>query len=156
MVLGSAEGSPPELGPVEWIVIEFPGDALRGEIAAELRTLVDRGLVRIIDLLVVRKDSDGRLSLTELETLAAEQADPFEQLDGDVLGLLSEDDVARAGAELHPDSTALLVVWENRWAADLARAVQRQGGTLLTHDRVPAAAVRAALDAVTLQERINS
>ncbi|MDH6577802.1 DUF6325 family protein [Kitasatospora sp. MAP5-34] len=136
-----------DVGPVEYIVIAFPGNRFNGEIVPELMRLVENGTVRILDLTFVRKDADGTVSYQELEALGPDEASPFDSLDGEIGGLFSEEDLAIIAEELIPDSSAALLVWENTWAATVAAAVRRAGGLLVQHERIPAPVVAQALEA---------
>ncbi|ODU06411.1 MAG: hypothetical protein ABS81_04690 [Pseudonocardia sp. SCN 72-86] len=138
----AGEPRPGTRGPVEWIAIDFPGDVVDPAVVPEIARLVDAGTVRILDLLVVRRAAGGDIAVTELEDLDLPGLDA---VDGDVLGLLGEDDLPLIAEELAPDSTALVVVWESLWAAELAAVVRGAGGVLLTHDRIPGSVVEAAL-----------
>jgi hypothetical protein len=133
------------LGPVEWVAIAFDGGRIHRDVVPALADLVDAGTVRILDLLIVHKDAAGAVSSVELGALAAAELAAFDTLDGDVLGLLGEQDVPVVGADLPPGSTALVVLWENRWADAFARAVRDAGGVLLTHDRIPSELVELGL-----------
>ena len=142
-------------GPVEWIVVEFPGSRFRGEIVPELAKLVDTGTIHIIDLLVVHKDADGTVHAVELDALDPDEAGPFEHLDGEVMGLLSHDDITLAAA-----STAALLVWENALAAAFASAVRSAHGRVVAYERVPheivAAAVAAAEDGAAIEGGVTA
>jgi hypothetical protein len=139
------------LGPAEWIAIGFPGSKLNGSIAPALQKLVASGTIRIIDLIVVHKDSAGTVTTLELEGLDPDEAAPFDDLDGDVLGLLSEADIALASEALEPNSAAALLVWEDTWATAFAEAVREADGWVVAHDRIPGEAVRAALEAASAE-----
>jgi Family of unknown function (DUF6325) len=130
------------VGPVEWVTLTFPGPALDPGVVPPLRALVDPGTVRLLDAAVLHKDAEGVLTETELEN---EGVRAFDSLDGDVLELLSEDDLTAIAAGLAPDTTTLVLVWENRWAAGFAEAVRGAGGVLAAYDRVPADRADAAL-----------
>jgi hypothetical protein len=132
-----------ELDPVEYVIIEFPGNRFTGEIAPAIAALVDRGLVHIIDLVFVRKDADGSVTYFEYDDL--DELAGFAEIDGETDGLLSDTDVAELAVELAPDSSALLVVWEDAWAGDLGRAVREAGGALVAGGRIPYQVVDAAL-----------
>lgn len=132
-------------GPVEWVAIVFDGPTVDTSVVPALADLVGSGTVRILDLLIVRKDLDGVVTAAELGELDAAALAAFDTLDGDVLGLLSEQDVPVVGEEVPPGSTALVVLWENLWATSFAERVRAAGGTLLTHDRIPAGIVETAL-----------
>ncbi|MEV4615899.1 DUF6325 family protein [Kitasatospora sp. NPDC049258] len=136
-----------DLGPVEYVVIAFPGNRFNGEIAPELQRLVGNGTVRILDLTFIKKDADGAVSYLELEALEPDEALVFRDIDGEIEGLFSEQDLAQIAEELVPDSSAALLIWENSWAATIAGAVRRAGGVLLEHERIPAPVVEQALEA---------
>lgn len=131
-----------ELDPVEYIVIEFPGNRFTGEIAPAIAALVERGLVHIIDLVFVRKDVDGSVAYFEYDDL--DELAGFAEIDGETDGLLSDTDIAEMAVELAPDSSALLVVGEDIWAGDLSRAVGAAGGALVAGGRIPYQVVDAA------------
>src|SRR5215213_1552087 len=116
-----------ELGPVDWIVVEFPGSKFNGEIAPALTDLVARDLVRVLDLLVLKKDSDGSVEAFELSDLDTGEAGSLHNLDEGLAELLSEADVEAVAAALEPGSSAALLVWENTWAAPFGAAVRRSG-----------------------------
>jgi hypothetical protein len=134
-------------GPVEMALIGFPGDRFDGSIVPALAELVEQGTVRIVDLAIVRKDAAGRVTAAELSELDIFEAAAFELLDGEIGELFSRRDLAVAGGQLPPDTSAVLVLWENSWATRLAAEVASSGGRLVLHDRVPAELVRDALDA---------
>src|SRR5262249_1220685 len=104
------------IGPVELAVIEFPGSQFNAEIVPALAELVDTGIVRIIDLVLVTKELDGSITSIELNELGEEEQAAFDQLDGEVNGLLSDEDLAAAGDALGEGNSAMLIVWENSWA----------------------------------------
>jgi uncharacterized membrane protein len=132
------------LSPVEWIAITFPGPALDPRIAPALGTLVRTGTARLMDAVVVHRLADGSTTVAEV---ADDGGDVLGEVDGEVLELLSDDDLAGLAARLEPGTTALVLVWENLWAAAFAADVRRAGGTLLAHDRVPREDVDRALRA---------
>jgi uncharacterized membrane protein len=133
------------IGPVEMIVIEFPDGKLDSQVVPALKELVDSGTVRIIDLLFVRKDADGRTSFVELDDSGIAPA--FEAVDGAVLDLLNAADVEVAAQGLANNSAAALIVWEDTWATKFAAAVRASKGRVVTNLRIPHAAVEAALQA---------
>lgn len=143
----TAADRPGGRGPVEWIAIDFPGDDVAPAVVPAIARLVESGTVRIIDLLVVRRSADGGVAVTELDDLDGPGRVALDAVDGDVLGLLNEDDLPVIAEELAPGSTALVVVWESLWAAELAAVVRDAGGVLLTHDRIPHDVVEAAVAA---------
>ncbi|MER8187868.1 DUF6325 family protein [Kitasatospora sp. NPDC094015] len=136
-----------DMGPVEYVVIAFPGNRFNGEIAPELQRLVQNGTVRILDLTFIKKDATGAVSYLELEALEPDEAIVFRDIDGEIDGLFSEEDLAQIAEALVPDSSAALLIWENSWAAAVAGAVRRAGGVLLEHERIPAPVVEQALEA---------
>lgn len=129
--------------PIEIAVVEFPGSRFNGDIVPALAELVDERIVSILDLVLVTKDVDGSVTAVEISELDG----AFDDLDGEVNGLLSEDDFALAGAALSLGSSALLIVWENTWARRLREAVTGSGGRLVAHDRLDTATVLDALRA---------
>lgn len=132
-----------EIGPVEYIVIDFPGNQFKGEIAPAIAGLVERGHVRIIDLVFVKKDSDGSVTYFEFDDL--EETATFLQIDSQVDGVISDQDIAEIADAVPLDSSALLIVWEDLWALELATAVRNAGGALIDGGRVPHEIVVAAL-----------
>ena len=137
-----------DIGPVEYLAMAFPGNKFRGEIAPELRKLVDDGIVRILDITFVKRDADGTVQALELAALDPEEAHIFDDINGEVGGLLSDEDVALIAEEFPPNCSAAIVVWENTWAAPLAKAVRRADGILIAHERVPDAIVEQDLLAI--------
>ncbi len=135
-----------ELGPVDWIVVEFPGSRFKGEIAPALRDLVDRGTVRVLDLLLIRKADDGALEYFEIGELDQGEVGDLRAYEGALAMLLSEQDVQAVALAVEPGSTAALLVWENTWAAPFASAVRRAGGQLAASGRIPVQALLAALE----------
>ena len=136
-----------ELGPVDWIVVEFPGSRFNGEIAPALRDLVDRNVVRVLDLLVLKKDSDGTLEAFELSDLDTSEIGELRGYESQLAMLLSEDDVTAVAAAIEPGSSAAVLVWENTWAAPFASAVRHSGGQLVASGRIPIQALLAAVEA---------
>ncbi len=136
-----------ELGPVDWIVVEFTGSRFTGEIAPILDDLVELGLVRVLDLLLIRKDADGALEFFELSDLDESEIGSLRAYETELATLLSEDDVNAVAAAVEPGSTAVLLVWENRWAAPFGSAVRRAGGQLVASGRIPVQALLAAVEA---------
>jgi len=135
-----------ELGPVEYMVVSFPGNQFRGEVAPALRDLVADGLIRIIDLAFVGKDADGSTVVLELNQLAPDVQAAFDAIDIEVNGLLNEDDLQAAADDLPPNSSAALLVWEDVWAARFAQALRNTGGILVDRQLVPHDVAQAAHD----------
>jgi hypothetical protein len=134
-----------ELGPIDWIVIEFPGSRFNGQIAPALADLVDRDLVRVLDLVILKKEDDGSIEAFELSDLDDGEAGSLQTYEGELAMLLSEDDVTAVAEALEPGSTAGLLVWENTWAAPFGAAVRKSGGQLVAGGRIPTQAILAAL-----------
>jgi hypothetical protein len=134
------------VGSIEYAVIAFPGNHFKGEIIPAIQELVDNGIVRILDLVLVVRDADGGVQSIEVSALPPDQAAPFAGLDHDVQGLLSEDDIAGIASALEPDSSAALLVWENVWSSRFAEAVMNADGVLVANVKVPADVVKEALD----------
>ena len=135
-----------EVGPIDYIVVEWPGRQPNGEVAPHLIDLVDRGLIRILDLALIAKDEEG--NVVELDLAAVgEDVVELSVFEGASSGLLGEDDRAEAASVLEPGTSAALLVYENTWAAPFAAAVRRSGGQLVASGRIPVEDVLAALDA---------
>ena len=138
-----------EVGPVDIIVIGYPaGSPMTGEAADILVGLVDAGIVRILDAMFVAKDEAGEVSGFEAKGLDDKNVGSFEVFDGASSGMLGDEDIASAGDVLEPGEAAVIIVYENRWAAPFAAAVRRNGGQLLASQRIPVPDVIAALDAL--------
>ncbi|MET0770010.1 MAG: DUF6325 family protein [Solirubrobacteraceae bacterium] len=137
------------LGPVDYLVVEFPADKadFSGEMAKELTALVDRGLVRVLDLLLLRKDADGSVEVDELHERDESELGQLRAMEADLAMLLAEEDVAEIGTVLEPGSAAAVLVYENCWAAPFASAVRRSGGQLVADGRLPTQAILAAIEA---------
>jgi hypothetical protein len=135
-----------ETGPIDYILVEWPGRQPNGEVAPHLVDLVDRGLIRILDLVFVAKDDDGTVRGLEIAEVGGEVAE-LSIFEGASSGLLSEEDIDEAGGAMEPGTSAALLVFENTWAAPFATAVRRSGGQLAASGRIPVQAVLAALDA---------
>jgi hypothetical protein len=135
------------LGPVEYVLVEFPGNKFKGEIVPALEELVGNGTIRIIDLIFITKDTDGSVISLELSTLPEEEAAVFESVGLELGDLLTQEDVEIAAEALAPGNSAALLVWENTWAARFAASVRGADGRLIAHDRIPAEAVEIALAA---------
>ncbi len=134
-----------EMGPVDYVVLEWPHQQPTGEAIPLILDLVDRGLIRILDIAVLAKDSDGTVSSLELGSLGDSG---FSEFEGAQTGLIGEDDLEDAAGVLEPGTMAAVLVWENRWAAPVAVALRRSGGQLVASGRIPIQAVLAALDAL--------
>jgi hypothetical protein len=136
-----------ELGPVDWIVVEFPGSRFNGQIAPALRDLVQRDLIRVLDLLVLKKDADGSVEACELADLDPSEIGELRGYEAELAMLLSEDDVVAVASAIDPGSSAAVLDWENSWAAPFASAVRESGGQLVASGRIPIQSLLAAVEA---------
>lgn len=134
------------MGPIDYLLIEWPGRQPTGEAVPHLIDLVDRGLIRIIDLAFIAKAEDGSVAALEISDLG-DAVEAFAAFEGASSGLLGEDDIEEAANALEPGTSAALLVFENRWAAPFAIAVRKSGGQLVASGRIPTQALLAALDA---------
>ena len=134
------------MGPIDYLIVEWPGRQPNGEAAPHLIDLVDRGLIRIIDLAFIAKDEDGSVARLEIADLG-DEVEAFADFEGASSGLLSEEDTDEAANALEPGTSAALLVFENRWAAPFASAVRRSGGQLVASGRIPVQDLIDALDA---------
>ncbi len=135
-----------EMGPIDYLIVEWPDRQPTGEAAPHLIDLVDRGLIRILDLAFIAKGEDGSVAALEIADLG-DSVEAFAAFEGASSGLLSDDDVTAAGEALEPGTSAALLVYENRWAAPFAAAMRRTGAQLVASGRIPVQDVLAALDA---------
>ncbi|MFF2422994.1 DUF6325 family protein [Streptomyces mirabilis] len=136
------------MGPIDYIVVEFPGNRMTGEGLPLLVDLVDRGVIRILDLMFVRKEEDGSVVGMEIADFTGDGALDLAVFEGASSGLLGEDDIEEAGSALEPGNSAGILVYENLWAAPFATALRRGGAQLVASGRIPVPAVLAALDAM--------
>jgi Family of unknown function (DUF6325) len=138
-----------ELGPVDIVVIGFPpGAPMTGDAVPILMDLVDRGIIRVLDVLFVMENEDGTFSGFEAQDLEADRIGDFKVFEGASSGLLGQEDVATAADAIEPGTAAVVIVYENRWAAPFAAAVRRNGGELIDYQRVPTQDLIDTLDAV--------
>jgi Family of unknown function (DUF6325) len=135
-----------EMGPIDYVVLEWRGSQPAGEIAPMLLDLVERGIVRVLDVAFLSKADDGSVTRLEMTELGNGHA-AFAEFDGASSGLLGADDVDDAASALEPGTSAAVLVWENAWAAPIATALRRSGGQLVASGRIPVQAILASLDA---------
>jgi Family of unknown function (DUF6325) len=135
-----------EMGPIDYVVIEWPDRQPTGEAAPIIVDLVERGIIRVLDVAFVAKDDDGSVSGLDLADLAGGAQD-LTAFEGASSGLLGNDDLAEAAEALEPGTAAAVIVYENRWAAHLATTLRRSGAQLVANGRIPVQALIAALDA---------
>ncbi|HEY7267925.1 MAG TPA: DUF6325 family protein [Solirubrobacterales bacterium] len=135
-----------EMGPIDYVLVEWPGGQPTGEALPHLVDLVDRGIVRILDLAFITKGEDGSVAGVEISELA-DQVEEIKVFEGASSGLLSDEDKAEAAEAMEAGTAAALLVYENRWAGPFAAAVRRSGGQLVANGRIPVQALLASLDA---------
>ena len=152
---GTEDTEVDELGPVDYLVVEFPPGAqnFTGEMAAELVRLSDAGTIRVLDLLILRKTADGSVEAYEIDE--TEAADEIRALETHVSEILAADDVEHLAAAMEPGSVAGVLVWENAWAAPFASAARRSGGQLIATGRIPIQAIAASMEAEMAAEEAN-
>ncbi|MDD7968321.1 DUF6325 family protein [Actinomycetospora lemnae] len=141
------DDQPPDTGPIDYLIVEFPPGAATGEGLPLLLDLVDRGLIRILDLVFLRKEDDRSVTRIEIADLDGDGSLDLALFHGAASGLLDEGDLAEAGSVLAPGATAVVLVYENVWAAPLASALRRGGAQLVAGGRIPVDLVMASLDA---------
>lgn len=135
-----------EMGPIDYVLVEWPGRRPHGELAPQLVDLVDRGLIRILDLTFIEKDEEGNVAALEIADVGGEVVE-LAVFEGASSGLIGGEEIGQAGEVLEPGTAAALLVYENVWAAPFASAVRRSGGQLVASGRIPVEDVLAALDA---------
>jgi hypothetical protein len=141
------ETSLDELGPVDYIVVEFPAGAsnFTGDMAKELLALIDSGTIRVIDILILNKNEDGTVEPMEFSDVG--ELGELQAVEAQLAELLAEDDVVQLAAAMEPGSTAGVLIWENLWAAPFASAARRSGGQLIANGRIPIQAIIASIEA---------
>ena len=149
MAVGAAEADRTldELGPVDYLVVEFPAGAssFTGEMARELVALADAGTIRVIDVLILTKNEDGSVDAMELSDI--EELGELQAVEAELAELLAADDVDHLAAAIEPGSTVGVLIWENLWAAPFASAARRSGGQLIANGRIPIQAIIASIEA---------
>ena len=141
----SARDDMTEMGPIDWVLLEFD-QPLTGHAAPPLMDLVDRGLIRILDIMFIRKLSDGSVQAVEISDLPADEAVHVTVFDGLATGIMGEEDLAVAGEALEVDTRAIMLVFENTWAAKFAVAVREAGGLVVDQGRIPVQSIVGALE----------
>ena len=134
-----------EMGPVDYIVLEWPGRQPQGDVAPMIVDLVDRGIIRVLDVAFMVKGLDGTVESIELGEL---EDGGFGEFEGATSGLIGQDDLEEAAAALDPGTSAAVLIWENRWAAPVAIALRRSGGQLVASGRLPIQSIVASLEAL--------
>jgi hypothetical protein len=131
-----------EMGPIDYVVLEWPRDVTPAGVADHIVDLVDRGIVRILDIAFILKDEDGNIVALDVS-----DHDTFAPFEGASSGILADDDLQDAGEALEPGTAAAVLIWENRWAAPLATALRKSGAQLVASGRIPVQAILASLEA---------
>ena len=137
-----------EMGPIDYVVVEFPGNRMTGEGLPLLIDLVDRGIIRILDMTFIKKDEDGSVTALEIADLTGDGNLDLAVFEGARSGLMGRDDLEEAAAAVEPGNSAGLLVFANLWAAPFATALRRGGAQLVASGRLPVQAVLASLEAV--------
>ena len=135
-----------QMGPVDYLIIEFPNGQPTGEAAPLLMDLVERGLIRILDMMFITKAEDGTVSRIEIADFDGDGQADYAVFEGATSGLMADEDAQEAGNALEPGTAAAVLVFENRWAAPFARAVRESGGQLVAFGRIPVQALLASLE----------
>ncbi len=133
------------IGPVQYMVVSFPGNQFKGEIAPALEDLVRSGTIRIIDLAFIMKNADGSMEGMELEDVGSDVFQAFESLTSERGGFVSEEDLQAVAGALEPNSSAAILVWEDLWATRFVDALANAGGELIDIERVPRELVEEAV-----------
>jgi hypothetical protein len=136
-----------ETGPIDYVVIEFPGNRMTGEGFPLLIDLVDRGIIRILDLKFVMRELDGSVVAIEIADFDGDGQLDLAVFEGASSGLIGPDDIDEATSIIEPGNSAGIIVYENVWAAPFAVALRRGGAQLVASGRIPVQAILAALDA---------
>jgi hypothetical protein len=144
-----------EMGPIDFILVEWPGKQPTGEAAPYLVDLVERGIIRVLDLAFITKAEDGSVAGMDIKDVG-EQVEEMKVFEGASSGVLGDDDIEEAAAALEPGTSAALLVYENRWAGPFASAVRRSGGQLVATGRIPIQAILAAFDAAEEAESASA
>jgi Family of unknown function (DUF6325) len=131
------------IGPVEYIIVGFPGNDFNGQIAPALAKLIESGTIRIIDLAFIAKDGEGTVAVVEFDE--HEALAPFGELEGEVGGIISHEDLEHAAVDLEPNTSAALLIWEDTWATPLVEAIRDSGGVLIEGSRIPHDLIEDAL-----------
>lgn len=142
-----------ETGPIDYLIVEWgPGYEPDGSALTHLIDLVDRGIIRVLDLVFIRKDADGDVAAVALEQFDLEATPELGLFAGASSGLLDDGDVTEAGAAIEPGRSAAILVYENVWAAPFASALRDTGAQLVAAGRIPINAILATLDQLEAAE----
>ncbi len=139
--------------PLDYAVIGFPGNRLKGEIAPEIYRLAEEGLIRIVDLIFISKDNDGQFTAFELNDLTDDEYTQFVPLAEHIDPLFTFEDVTSMASYVPPDYSALVILWQNIWTEKLRRAVAKADGQLLAHERIPAEVLKSVMAELAAQRK---
>jgi uncharacterized membrane protein len=139
-------------GPIDFLVLEFKGTQFKGEIIPELLELIQNKIVRVVDLVIVQKDEDGKHRAFELQQLESEVVRIFDPLELEISGIIQVEDIEMIAELMENNTTAALILFENLWAIKFAEAAQRANGRMVMHERIPFEVVNEALDAFAKAE----
>jgi len=145
-------GAMPDVGPIDYLALEFPQAKLNGEGLGILVDLVDRGIIRLLDLRMVKREVDGTFTAAEIADFDNDGTLDLAVFEGVQSGLLDDDDLSQAANLIEPGNAVALLVWENAWAGPFVSAMRRAGAEVVASGRIPANDVVAALDALEAEE----
>jgi hypothetical protein len=132
------------VGPVEYLIVAFPGNQFNGEIVPELAALIESGTIRLLDLVFIAKDADGNVLGVEFDE--HDDLSPFAALEAELHNVITLEDIEYAATDLEPNSSAAVLVWEDLWAAPLVNALRDSGGILVESARIPSDLIEAAIE----------
>ena len=135
------------MGPIDYLVIEFPGNRMTGEGVPLLVDLVERGIIRILDLAFIRRDTDGSVAAVAIEDIDGDGSPDFEVFQGASSGLIGQEELSEAAEAIEPGKSAGVIIYENAWAGPLAAAWRKGGAQVVATGRIPVQALLAAADA---------
>jgi hypothetical protein len=145
-----------EMGPIDYVVLEWPGRQPKGDVAPLILDLHDRGIIRILDIALMVKGDDGSVAAIDIGAAEGNGGGGFSEFEGATTGLLGQEDLEEAAEALAPGTSAAVLLWENRWAAPVAVAVRKSGGQLVASGRLPVQAILAALEAAEAEAETES
>jgi hypothetical protein len=143
------------LGPLDFVVIDFPGNQFKGEILPKLDAIRASGVVQLVDFIFILKDQQGQITITEVSDLKGEDAQRYRHLTGDLSGLLTREDIEIAANDVSPNSSAAFILFEHTWAVDLRDAIRRAGGSVVTLERVDPQAVEVVDEELAASAHID-
>jgi hypothetical protein len=139
-------------GPIDFVALEFKGNQFKGEIFPEILNLVNNGVVRIIDMIVVKKDADGKVTHQEMQETDKNVLAVFDPLKAEISGMIQVEDIELIGEKLENNCTAAVILFENLWAVNFVKAVENANGRSVMHVRIPHEDVVEVMDKITSEE----